>query len=95
MNRPEVLALLRALGETKEAVAASLLAAGAKGVPQNPCNCPLANYLALHDVRTAAVYMGVARVFVGGFWDLLSLPRAVERFRAAFDGGDFAELRRT
>lgn len=51
MTRDEVIALLRGLGDTPEAVARTLLAWGVKGCPGHPFECPIAHLLKAHGVN--------------------------------------------
>lgn len=92
-----VRALLAALGDTPEAVAATLLAGGYRGDPGSACGCPVAKYLEAEGLEGVLVY-GQVR-WNGSGW--LDLPDPVLSFTSRFDGdadypdtdGEWPELR--
>lgn len=88
-----VRALLAALGDTPEAVAATLLAGGHRGDPGSACGCPVAVYLRSEGVEYAEVDGNSVA------WDAESVlaPTAIGDFVVRFDGdddeGEWPELR--
>lgn len=88
--------LLEDLGETDDAIAASLKKEGCKGLPGDPCECPLAVYLTskLTGLR-AEVYMSCIAVYESDMnFSLARIPlgTAVSRFASRFDSGRYPDL---
>lgn len=95
---------LDALGDTPDEVAKNLVAAGIKGRPTAPCDCPIANYLKSRGHEEVAVTSRYAygddvvadfqvnddskTTFVPG----VPLPEACRRFISRFDNDEFDEL---
>lgn len=98
MTNEDLTALLLSLGDTPDAVADSLRAAGCKGKKMAPCECPVANWLLRQTQRTSLVedrhcwlyppdgdYASPGRLKV-------ATPAAVAQFISGFDHGQYADL---
>lgn len=88
---------LAALGETADAVAYALTAAGFTGKKISADRCPIGNYVRASDPRITDVSVGVdaVRVWTGtplGIPAPVALPDAVRTFLARFDAGDYHGL---
>ena len=79
-----VRALLMALGDTAEDVAATLLAGGHSGDPGSACGCPVAMYLAANGIRDVSVDGDTVSWSAGA----VSTPAGVGWFVCRFDGED-------
>ncbi|MCK4177500.1 hypothetical protein [Aciditerrimonas ferrireducens] len=98
--RQQTAALLHSLGATPGEVAASLAAAGVRGVPANSRECAVAVYLGAvvsADPRVRGVKVCKSEVLVerSGWWRrsvVVPLPSAVRQFIAAFDARSYPEL---
>lgn len=87
-----ITALLAALGDTDQQVAETLEQLGLRGVPQNPCRCPIAAYLNSHGV--GPVMAAEYEVWAGAAGEDFVVPttEAVGHFITAFDFGMYPEL---
>jgi hypothetical protein len=89
---------VHALGSTPDEVAATLEAAGARGVRHNAHECPVSRYLldacgALKVMTTLAlaeVYYSTGLGYLSV--DRVKLPRPVYEAIIAFDSGDYPQL---
>ncbi|MEV6601354.1 hypothetical protein AB0M36_31545 [Actinoplanes sp. NPDC051346] len=96
---PDVIAerALVALGETADAVAAALTAAGFAGFPITADRCPIGNYVRASDVRITGVSVGLDAVRVWtatthGIPAPVALPDAVRTFLGRFDARRYPDL---
>ena len=91
-------ALLASLGDTPDAVAATLTAAGVKGGKRKPCDCPVSNHITAQTGRPCAVGDLVCWLYPvgksGDYWNAVKVraPLAVTKFVAEFDAGAYPEL---
>lgn len=96
-------ALLAALGDHEDQVAANLKARGITGEQDNCSRCPIAVYLLRSDLVPTLVEVGEDQAQLiygtGADWhaggdDFINvlLPEPVRRFITAFDDGDYAQL---
>jgi hypothetical protein len=96
-------ALLAALGDHEDQVAASLHAAGITGLQDNCSNCPIAVYLLRSDLVPTLVEVGEdqAQLIYGTGADRqndgddfinVELPEPVKRFIASFDNDGYLDL---
>ena len=95
--------LLARLGDTEDAVAASLRQAGVRGHRGDACACPVAVFLRRRGVPVEEVQpdwfdgsvVRFERFPVDGRWHEpkpAHLPSAVRKFARAFDGGAYPDL---
>jgi hypothetical protein len=96
-DKAKVLALLRALGKTKDEVAKKLVRLRCKGDQCSNDDCPVAVYLLKRGVVSPSVWCD--KVFFDGDDDFVSNntdsvdpPRAIRRFCDAFDNGKYPKL---
>jgi len=93
-NQTRVLQLLRDLGGTKEEVAATLGEQGITGIPDDPCLCPIVNYLEQNDIAVTSV----SSMEIRAWGELLlvsdEVPEPVAEFINEFDAypWDFRDL---
>jgi hypothetical protein len=89
MTDHDPLAVLRALGESPDEVAASLLALGCRGMPAQHSSCPVARYMLARGFEGAAVDNRRME------WDdgrRVVLPPPVFDFVRRFDQGEYPAL---
>lgn len=93
----EVKRLMAELGDTPEAVAANLAAAGITGYRRSACDCPIAAYLEARVPAADAVGGTTVCVDPGGDlpYEEVPVPPAVAEFIRRFDGGEWPALART
>lgn len=91
--------LLRALGDSGEAVADSLRKAGITGKADNVHEDPIANYLKANGIVAPEVDLEMVALDAYENPDMtdgpfrVRHPRPVREFLIAFDAGDYADLR--
>lgn len=97
MSREELAVLLHALGETADAVAASLRRAGCRGVRGDPVLCPVAAYLRRHAVAYPLVWPdeALAQAWPPGGTVRCRTPRGVAAFLVRFDKARYPDLEGT
>lgn len=83
--------ILRSLGGTHEAVAATLRRLGVRGRRNSFCRCPIAVVLDKAGVNLSPNGVDVAFVSVRGMPDV-ELPRGVLEFIYEFDHGGYSDL---
>jgi hypothetical protein len=102
-TKRNTIGLLTSLGNTADAVAASLEAAGVRGVSANPRGCAVAVYLGAvigADPQVRSVKVGRAEVVITPkrWWGrsiVVPIPPPAREFVVAFDAGRFPKLLRT
>lgn len=92
MTKHKVDTLLRALA--RKPVADELLRLGCRG-DNNDSSCPIAQYLALHGIKSAVYFRAVKFLDRNGTVRETLMPRSVRAFVSDFTAGDHPELRRS
>jgi hypothetical protein len=98
--RADTSLLLAGLGDSPEAVAATLRNGGVRGQRRRSNDCPVARYLNAvmgADERVGTLQVGLVWVLIrrGRWWSpalTIPTPRPVRQFILAFDGGRFSAL---
>jgi hypothetical protein len=92
---PAVTRKLAELGDTADAVAASLVAAHCRGMRSSAYRCPVANYLRTIGWQDPDVDSVVFSIYDGAMGDKIAegvLPVPVRRFIDDFDRGLYGDL---
>lgn len=83
-------AALRPLGRTTEGVRKKLIALGAKGVPENPDSCSIAEYLKTTFPNEARISVDANDIMVNGA--SVPTPAGAKGFICAYDDWQYPEL---
>ena len=83
---------IRSLGTTAQTVTVALRAKGIKGIPNNPCACPIARYLKTFGFSTVSVTGSYVSFYNDREGTTIKLPKTLRDWVYDFDMNNYPEF---